>query len=95
MTPGVGKYGSEFDGGQEPSQVTRRIYMVSGANFMNIWEINRFFPFQESFHYLFCHEFTLILKSKLRDLNSRLGGCGICASEIHFSIFWKIIKEKD
>ena len=25
----------------------------------------------------FCHEFTLILKSKWRDLNSRLRGCGI------------------
>ena len=35
------------------------------------------------FYHIFCHEF-LILKSKLRDLNSRLGGCGICASEIYF-----------
>ena len=35
----------------------------------------------------FFHEFTLILKSKWRDLNSRLGGCGICVSEIYFSIF--------
>ena len=34
-----------------------------------------------------CHEFTLILKSKWRNLNSRLGGCGICVSEIYFSIF--------
>ena len=52
MTPGVGKYGSEFDGSQEPTQVTRRIYMVSGGNFVNIWEINGFFPFQESFSLL-------------------------------------------
>jgi hypothetical protein len=29
----------------------------------------------------------LILKSKWKDLNSRLGGCGICASEIYFSNF--------
>ena len=33
------------------------------------------------------HEFSLILKSKWRDLNSRLGGCGICVSEIYFSNF--------
>jgi len=65
-----------------------------GGNFVNIWEINGFFPFQGSFHYLFYHGFTLILKSKWRDLNSRLGGCGIYASEIYFSIFWKIKKEK-
>ena len=37
----------------------------------------------------FCHEFTLILKSKWRDLNSRLGGCGIYVSEIYFSNFLK------
>ena len=35
----------------------------------------------------FCHKFTLILKSKWRNLNSRLGGCGICVSEIYFSNF--------
>ena len=35
----------------------------------------------------FCHEFTLILKSKWKNLNSRLGGCGICVSEIYFSFF--------
>ena len=71
----------------KPSQVTRQIYMVSGGNFVNIWEINGFFPFEGSFHYLFCHEFSLILKSKLTDLNSRLGGCGICVLEIYFSNF--------
>ena len=37
----------------------------------------------------FYHEFTLILKSKWRDLNSRLGGCGIYVSEIYFSNFLK------
>ena len=68
--------------------------MVSGGNFVNIWDINGFFPFKGSFHYLFCHEFTLILKSKWKDLNSRLGGCGICVSEIYFSNFWKIKKKK-
>ena len=35
----------------------------------------------------FCHEISLILKSKWRDLNSRLGGCGIYVSEIYFSNF--------
>ena len=42
----------------------------------------------------FCHEFTLILKSKWRDLNSRLGGCRIYVSEIYFQFFWKIKKKK-
>ena len=79
----------------KPSQVTRRIYMVSGGNFVNIWEINGFFTFQESFHYLFCHEFSLILKSKWRDLNSRLGGYGICVSEIYFSNFLENNEAKD
>ena len=37
----------------------------------------------------FCHEFTLILKSKWKDLNSRLGGCRIYVSEIYFSNFLK------
>src|SRR6185312_3766892 len=41
-----------------------------------------------------CHEFTLILKSKWRDLNSRLGGCGIYVSEIYFSIFLENKEEK-
>ena len=35
----------------------------------------------------FCHEFTLILKSKWKNLNSRLRGYGICVSEIYFSNF--------
>ena len=30
-----------------------------------------------------------------RDFDLRLGGCRICASEIYFSNFWKIKKEKD
>ena len=42
----------------------------------------------------FCHEFTLILKSKWRDLNSRLGGCGIYVSEIYFSNFLKNKEEE-
>ena len=46
----------------------------------------RIVSFSEKFHKNFCHE-LLILKSKLRDLNSRLGGCGICASEIYCSNF--------
>ena len=32
---------------------------------------------------------------RIRDFDLRLGGYGICASEIYFSIFWKIMKEKD
>jgi hypothetical protein len=39
-----------------------------------------------------CHEFTLILKSKWRDLNSRLGGYGIYVSEIYFS---NLLKNKE
>ena len=42
----------------------------------------------------FYHEFTLILKSKWRNLNSRLGGCGIYVSEIYFSNFLKNKKKK-
>ena len=42
----------------------------------------------------FCHEFTLILKSKWRDLNSRLGGCGIYVLEIYFSNFLKNKEEE-
>ena len=42
----------------------------------------------------FCHEFILILKSKWRDLNSRLGGCGIYVSKIYFSIFLKNKEEE-
>ena len=42
----------------------------------------------------FCHEFTLILKSKWRDLNSRLGGCGIYVLEIYFPIFLKNKEEE-
>ena len=45
----------------------------------------------------FCHEFTLILNTKWRDLNSRLGGCGIYVSEIYFSeIYFSIfLKNKE
>ena len=57
-------------------------------------KINGFFLLQEGFHHLFCHEFSLILKSKWRDLNSRLGGCGICALKIYFSIFLENIEGK-
>ena len=31
----------------------------------------------------------------IRDFDLRLGGYEICASEIYFSNFWKIVKEKD
>ena len=51
------------------------------------------FSFSGKFSF-FCHEFTLILKSKWRDLNSRFGGCGICASEIYFSNFLENKEEK-
>ena len=62
------------------------------GNFVNIWDANGFSPSQGSFQLL--HEFTLILKSKWRDLNSRLGGCGIYVSEIYFSIFLKNKEEE-
>ena len=42
----------------------------------------------------FCHKFTLILKSKWKDLNSRLGGCEIYISEIYFSNFLKNKEEE-
>ena len=42
----------------------------------------------------FCHEFTLILKSKWKDLNSRLEGCGIYVWEIYFSNFLKNKEEE-
>jgi len=54
--------------------------------FCEYLEDQRIVHFFEQFYHIFCHEF-LILKSKLRDLNSRLGGYGICVSEIYFSIF--------
>ena len=60
--------------------------MVSDGNIVNTWKFNGWFTFQGGFHHIFFHEF-FILKSKLRDLNSRLGGCGICVSEIYFSNF--------
>ena len=49
--------------------------------------------FSESFS--LCHEFIMILQFKGRYLNPRLGGRGIYASEVYFSNFWKIKKEKD
>ena len=90
MPQAVGKCKSEFDSGQESKkdktlEVTARIYMVSDGDFVNTLKINRWF-FLGGFRRIFCHEF-LILKSKLRDLNSRLEGCGICVSEIYFSFF--------
>ena len=42
----------------------------------------------------FCHDISLILKSKWRDLNSRLKGCGIYVSKIYFSNFLKNKKKK-
>ena len=57
------------------------------------WQINELFTFPGSFHHIFCHEF-LILKSKLRDLNLRLGGYGICVLEIYFLIFLENNKGK-
>ena len=67
-------------------EVTDWVYMVFDGNFVNTWNIKGWFTFLGDFHHIFCHEF-FILKSKLRDLNSKLRGCGICASEIYFSIF--------
>ena len=61
--------------------------------FCEYLEDQRIVSFSRKFHHKFCHE-LLILKSKLRDLNSRLGGCGIYASEIYFSIFLENKEEK-
>ena len=69
-------------------EVTDWVYKVFDGNFVNTWNIKGWFTFLGGFHHIFRHEF-LILKSKLRYLNSRLGGCGICASEIYFLIFLK------
>ena len=65
-------------------EVTKWVYMVS--QFCEHLEDQQIVYFLGKFHHIFCHEF-LILKTKLRDLNLRLGGHGICASEIYFSIF--------
>jgi len=67
--------------------------MISDGNLMNTWKFNRWFSLLGGFCHIFCHEF-LILKYKLRDLNSRLGGCGICVSEIYFSNILKNNEEK-
>ena len=60
--------------------------------FREYLEYQRILSFSEKFP--FCHEFILILKSKWRDLNSKLGGCRIYVSEIYFSIFLKNKKTK-
>jgi len=52
----------------------------------------RILSFSESFS--LCHEFIMILQFKGRDLNPRLESRGIYASEVYFSNFWKIKKEK-
>ena len=100
MPQALWKCNSKFDGGQESKRVnltdatgdsgvdrvvvTARIYMASDGNLVNTWKINRWFSLLGGFCHIFCHEF-LILKSRLWDLNSRLGGCRICVSEIYFS----------
>ena len=67
-------------------EVTPWVYTVSNGNSVNTWKINGLFNSPGSFITYFVTSF-LILKSNLRDINSRLRGCGICASEIYFSIF--------
>jgi hypothetical protein len=68
--------------------------MVFDDNIVNTWKFNGWLTFPGGFHHIFRHEF-LILKSKLRDLNARLEGFGICVSEIYFSIFLKNNEGKD
>jgi hypothetical protein len=62
------------------------------------WQFREYMGYQRilsfSGKFSFCHEFTSILKSKWRDLNSRLGGCMIYVSEIYFSIFLENKEEK-
>ena len=68
-------------------EVTARVYMVSDGIIVNTWKFNGWFTSSFGcFCHIFRHKF-LILKSKLRDLNSRHGSCGICVLEIYFSIF--------
>ena len=75
-------------------EVTERVYLVSNGNFVNTWKSNGWvFSSGKVFVTIFATSF-LILKSKLRDLNSRLGGCGICVSEIYFSNILKNNEEK-
>ena len=74
-------------------EVTARVYMVFDGNIVNTWKFNGRFTFPRGFYHIFCHEF-FILKSKLRDLNLRLGGFGIFVLEIYFSIFLKNNKGK-
>jgi len=54
-----------------------------------------YFLFRKVFITYFCHEFTLILKSNWRDLNSRLWAAGYVHQRFIVQIFWKIKKEKD
>ena len=68
-------------------KVTDWVYMVFDGIFVNTWNIKGWFTFLGVFITFFAMSF-FIRKSKLRDLNSRLGGCGIHASEIYFSIFF-------
>ena len=73
--------------------VTARVYMVSNGRSVNTWKINGLFNSPGSFTTYFVTSF-FIIKSKLRDLNSRLGGCGTCALEIYFSNFLENNKGK-
>ena len=88
---------SEFDGGQElkgynPWKFSTGFIQSSGAILRIFGMPTDSFLLREVFS--FCHEISLILKSKWRDLNSRLGGCGIYVSEIYFSIFLENKEEK-
>ena len=67
--------------------VTERVLSSPMAILWITWKINEFYRFRKVFYHLLCHEFSLFLKSKLKDLNSRLEGCGICVLEIYFLNF--------
>ena len=60
--------------------------MASDDNSMNTWKSNGWFSLLKRFSLIFCHEF-LILKSKLRDLNSRLGAAGYVYQKFIFQFF--------
>jgi len=67
--------------------VTERVLWSPMAILWITWKINGFYRFRKVFYHLLCREFSLFLKSKLKYLNSRLEGCGICVLEIYFLNF--------
>ena len=76
----------------KPLEVFNQLYTVFRAILWIFGMPTDSFLLREIFS--FCHEFTLTLKSKWKDLNSRHGGCRIYLSKIYFSIFLKNKEEE-